>query len=134
MIKTFILALETSVFSPETIFIRSFENSKFVRRISFCKFFSLFFFYFKNFPFLVYSLVNKSLPRHCSFISIYFSYCKLSIIIPPPPMYREKAFAILCCTRLHRKFQNKKRRIEFCTSRKIISVRCLRRDWQLVES
>ena len=34
----------------------------------------------------------------------------------------------------HLKFQNRERGIEFCRSRKIISVGCLRRDWQLVRS
>ena len=39
-----------------------------------------------------------------------------------------------CCVQCPGKFQNRERRNEFCRSRKIISVGCLRRDWPLVGS
>ena len=44
------------------------------------------------------------------------------------------AVAILCCAQCFVKFQNKEREIEFCRTRKIISVGCLHRAWQLVGS
>ena len=41
---------------------------------------------------------------------------------------------IFCCAGVPVEFRGRERGIEFCRSRKIISVECLRRDWQLVGS